>query len=98
MAPSAGAYIDTSAFIAFADCSDTQHPLFLRLFADPPKSVTSPLVVVEDHGWFHKRYDTTQALRFLAHIEVLAPLEILPVGPVELEAARPYCAATPIST
>ena len=88
MAQSAEAYVDTSAFIAFADRSDTWHPLFVRLFADPPKLVTSPLVVAEGHGWFLKRYDKTQALRFLALLEELTPLEVLPVGPSELEAAQ----------
>lgn len=88
MAPNAEAYVDTSAFIAFADRSDTWHPLFVRLFADPPKLVTSPLVVTEGHGWFLRRYDTTRALQFLALIEELAPLELLPVGPAEIDAAK----------
>ena len=76
MERSAEAYVDTSAFIAFADRSDAWHPLFLHLFADPPNLVTSPLVVAEGHGWFLKRYDATRALQFLAMIEDLAPLEI----------------------
>lgn len=87
MAGSAEAYVDTSAFIAFADRSDAWHPLFLRLFADPSKLVTSTLVVAEGHGWFLKRYDATRALQFLSMIEDLAPLELLPVGPREIEAA-----------
>lgn len=84
---SAEVYVDTSAFIAFADRSDAWHPLFLRLFADPPRLVTSTLVVAEGHGWFLKRYDATRALQFLAMIEDLAPLELLPVGPRDIEAA-----------
>ena len=88
MAQSAEAYVDTSAFIAFADRSDTWHTLFVRLFADPPKLVTSPLVVAEGHGWFLKRYDKTQAMRFLALLKEFTPLEVLPVGPPELEAAQ----------
>ena len=87
MAGSAEAYVDTSAFIAFADRSDAWHPLFLRLFADPPRLVTSTLVVAEGHGWFLKRYDTSRALQFLAMLEDLAPLELVPVGPREIEAA-----------
>ena len=87
MERSAEAYVDTSAFIAFADRSDAWHPLFLHLFADPPNLVTSPLVVAEGHGWFLKRYDATRALQFLAMIEDLAPLELLSVGPREIEAA-----------
>ncbi len=88
MAPSAEAYVDTSAFTAFADRSDTWHALFVRLFADPPRLVTSPLVVAEGHGWFLRRYDTTRALQFLALIDDLAPLESLPVGPAEIDAAQ----------
>ena len=81
------AYVDTSAFIAFADRSDTWHALFRRLFSDPPRLVTTALVVAEGHGWFLRRYDRTKALQFLAMIEALRPLETLPVGAREIEAA-----------
>ena len=36
MATKAAVDVDTSALIAFADRSDSHHPLFRRLFADPP--------------------------------------------------------------
>ena len=88
MARSVEAHVDTSALIAFADRSDTWHPLFVRLFSEPPQLVTSRLVVAEGHGWFLKRCDNTQALRFLALLEELTPLEVLPVGPPELDAAK----------
>lgn len=52
-------YVDTSALISLADRSDTHHPLFLRLFADPPPLMTTTLVIAEGHGWFLKRYDPT---------------------------------------
>ena len=52
MAQSAEAYVDTSAFIAFADRSDTWHPLFVRLFAAPPKLVTSLLAIHTRGGSF----------------------------------------------
>jgi hypothetical protein len=42
MPKSREAYVDTSAFIAFMDASDWHHPLFARLFADPPPLVTTP--------------------------------------------------------
>ena len=87
MATNAEAYVDTSALIAFADRSDTWHPLFRRLFADPPKLITTTLVVAEGHGWFLKRYDRIKALQFLAMIETMRPLIVLPVGPREIEAA-----------
>lgn len=72
--------MDTSALIAFADRSDTHHPLFRRLFGDPPRLVTTTLVVAEGHGWFLRRYDRTRALQFLAMIEAMTPLLTLPVG------------------
>ena len=65
MAKTAEAYVDTSALIAFADRSDSYHPLFRKLFADPPLLITTPLVVAEGHGWFLKRYDRTRGLHFL---------------------------------
>lgn len=83
MAKSIRAYIDTSAFIAFVDRSDTYHPLFKQLFSDPPAILTTPLVIAEGHAWFLRRYDRTRALQFLALIEDLKPLEIAPVGELE---------------
>lgn len=77
------AYVDTSALIAFADRTDTHHAAFRTLFADPPALVTTPLVIAEGHGWFLRRFDRTIALRFLALIDDLAPLEVVTVGPAE---------------
>ena len=85
MAKRTEAYVDTSAFIAFLDRSDSYHPLFRRLFSDPPALATSPLVVAEGHGWFLKRYDGARALQFVAFIEELKPLLILDIGRAELE-------------
>lgn len=70
-------YVDTSAVIAFLDRSDSFHPLFRRLFADPPALITSPLVVAEGHGWFLRRHDRGRALQFLAFIEALTPLRVV---------------------
>ncbi|MBI2981842.1 MAG: type II toxin-antitoxin system VapC family toxin [Deltaproteobacteria bacterium] len=81
------AYVDTSAFIAFRDSSDTYHPLFSRLFADPPTLITSSLVIAEGHGWFLRRYDTTRALQFMSFIESLKSLVVLSVGPKQIEEA-----------
>lgn len=86
MGGSERAYVDTSALIALADRSDTYHPLFRRLFSDPPPLVTTALVIAEGHGWFLHRYDTSRGLQFLAMIEAMAPLEILDVGSAEQEA------------
>ncbi|KAI9131137.1 type II toxin-antitoxin system VapC family toxin, partial [Acaryochloris sp. CCMEE 5410] len=87
MATKTKAYVDTSAFIAFLDRSDTYHPLFRRLFADPPPLITTPLVIAEGHGWFLKRYDRTRALQFMAMVEVLSPLQIIDVGLQEQKGA-----------
>jgi predicted nucleic acid-binding protein len=81
------AYVDTSAFIAFVDRSDSHHPLFRRLFSEAPSLVTTPLVVAEGHGWFLRRYDSTRALQFLAMIEAMKPLTVLAVGGGEQAAA-----------
>jgi predicted nucleic acid-binding protein len=86
MAGRADAYVDTSALIAFADRSDSHHPLFRQLFASPPRLVTTTLVVAEGHGWFLRRYDRTRALQFIAMIEDMKPLRVLPVGRPELAA------------
>src|SRR5688572_2082624 len=80
------AYVDTSALIAFSDRSDSRHILFRRLFADPPPLFTTPLVVVEGHGWFLRRYDVSKGLQFLSMIESM-PLKIVDIGPLEQGAA-----------
>jgi predicted nucleic acid-binding protein len=87
MAKSREAYVDTSALIALVDRSDSYHPLFKRLFAAPPRLVTTILVVAEGQGWFLRRYDRTRALHSLAMIEVMQPLTVLGVGPDEYTSA-----------
>jgi predicted nucleic acid-binding protein len=87
MAKKTEAYVDTSALIAFADRSDTYHRIFKRLFADPPKLITSTLVIAEGHGWFLKRFDRTKALEFLNMIETMTPLQVKTIGIVEQKAA-----------
>ncbi len=69
-------YVDTSAFIAFLDRSDSYHSLFRRLFASPPQLNTSALVIAEGHGWFLRRYDSQRATQFLALVEALPGLNI----------------------
>jgi predicted nucleic acid-binding protein len=76
MATKTEAYVDTSAFIAFLDRSDSYHPLFKRLFLNPPALVTSALVIAEGHGWFLRRYDRSRALQFLNFIRDLTVLAI----------------------
>ncbi len=83
MATRADAYVDTSALIAFADRSDSYHPVFRRLFAEPPDLLTTTLVIAEGHGWFLRRYDRNRALQFLAMIEAMTPLRVISVGAEE---------------
>lgn len=78
MAKRTDCYVDTSALIAFLDRSDTHHPLFRQLFAEPPPLLTSALVVAEGHGWFLRRYDQHRAIQFLAFIDALPHLNIVP--------------------
>ena len=76
-------YVDTSAFIAFVDRSDTHHARFRRLFSEPPEILTTTLVVAEGHAWFLRRFDRFRALQFLAMIEDLNPLNVAQVGAAE---------------
>ncbi len=87
MARRAECYVDTSALIAFLDRSDSHHPLFRRLFSEPPPLVTSALVVAEGHGWFLRRYDQNRAVQFLNFINELPMLAIQAFGAKELAAA-----------
>jgi predicted nucleic acid-binding protein len=84
MDPKTETYVDTSAFIAALDRSDSHHMRFARLFAGPPKLVTSSLVVAEGHGWFLRRYHQHRSIQFLNFIEELTPLTVLPFGTGEL--------------
>jgi len=87
MAARTESYIDTSAFIAFCDRSDSHHVKYLRLFSDPPPIVTSALVVAEGHGWFLRRYDQSRAIQFLRLINEMTPLRVLPFGTEDLKRA-----------
>ena len=82
------AYLDTSAFIAFLDKSDSYHLIFKRLFSDPPALVTSSLVIAEAHGWFLRRYDRHRAQQFLSLLEALPRLTVQPFDLIELTKAR----------
>ena len=77
-------YVDTSAFIAALDRSNSFHPLFRTLFLDPPKLTTSSLVVAEGQAWFLRRFDSYKSLQFLDFIESLPMLSMLSVGKVEI--------------
>ena len=87
MAAKTDVYVDTGALIAFADASDSFHALFRRLFAEPPRLLTTTLVLAEGHGWFLRRFDTTRALQFLAMVQAMTPLRVQSVGSSEQRAA-----------
>jgi predicted nucleic acid-binding protein len=84
MASRTEVYIDTSAFIAALDRSDTYHRTYARLLAEPPPLVTSSLVITEGHGWFLRRFDPRKAIQFLVFIRELTPLTVLPFGSGDL--------------
>ena len=81
-------YVDTSAFIAFLDRSDFHHPLYKRLFAEPPRLVTSALVIAEGHGWFLRRYDRLRATQFLAFARGFNLAEIVNFDAVAIRQAE----------
>jgi len=84
MARRSECYVETSAWIAFLDRSDSYHGAFQRLFADPPRLVTSALTTAEGHAWFLRRYDSYRALQFLQFIDELPDLTIVPFDGGEL--------------
>mgnify|MGYP006263766419 CR=1 FL=1 len=86
MATKSKAYVDSSAFIAFLDKSDSYHVLFNHLFSNPPILITTPLVINETHAWFLRRYDIFRGAEFLSFIESLKP-KILSIGDKDIKAA-----------
>ncbi|SRR5579883_118880 len=89
--PGTEAYVDTSAFIALRDRSDSYHALFEKLFGNPPPLVTSALVIAEGHTWFLRRYNTERAFQFLDLIRRLGTmLTIQPFDPAELHSAARF--------
>jgi predicted nucleic acid-binding protein len=88
MAKRTECYVDTSAFIAFLDRSDSYHALYRRLFSAPPSLCTSALVIAGGHGWFLRRYDRLRAAQFLAFIDALPGLTIRGFDAGELPKTR----------
>lgn len=79
------AYVDSGAFIAFFDKSDTWHALFAGLFARAKSLATTSLVIAETHGWFLRRFDSYRALDFIAFIESLTILQTITVDSMLIE-------------
>jgi len=84
------AFVDSSAFISALDKSDSFHPLFRSLFSDPPKLLTTSLVISEAQAWFLRRFDTYRSLQFLDFTIALPMLTILAVGKDELSEGQAY--------
>jgi predicted nucleic acid-binding protein len=76
--PDIEAYVDSGAFIAFFDKSDTWHARFAGLFALAKALATTTLVIAETHGWFLRRFDSYRALEFMAFLESLHILHVIP--------------------
>lgn len=75
--PDIEAYVDSGAFIAFFDKSDTWHARFAGLFARAKGLATTTLVIAETHGWFLRRFDSYRALEFMAFLESLNILQVV---------------------
>ena len=90
MAKKTKTYVDTSAFIAFLDKSDTYHHSYTLLFGNPPPLITTTAVIIEGHGWFLRRYDSIKALQFLNFVEMLPMLDIHQVSIKEITKARTF--------
>jgi predicted nucleic acid-binding protein len=88
MAMKSEAYVDTSAFVAFTHRADTYHALFRTLFSQPPRLVTTALVVAEGHALALRRYGPAKALEFLQRLDDLPRLTVLGVQPSDLASAR----------
>lgn len=82
------AYLDTSAFIAFLDRSDSYHHILKQAFASPPPLVTSALVIAEAHGWFLRRYDARRATEFLSFLDAIPALTVVSFDRGELAKQR----------
>ncbi|GAB4361818.1 MAG: hypothetical protein OHK0021_05870 [Bryobacter sp.] len=78
MAARTEVYLDSGGLIAFLDDSDSFHSLYRRLFSDPPRLVSSFLVLTETNGWFLRRYDRRKAEQFLAFLDRFGACRFVP--------------------
>lgn len=87
MTRSAGALVDSGAFISFLDRSARNHAAVRSLFRDPPPALcTTSLVVAETYGWFLHRLGEEPARRFRLFLRDLRRLEIVDTGPAQRDA------------
>jgi predicted nucleic acid-binding protein len=82
-------FIDSGAFIAFLDRSDTLHEPVVAQFARRPRRwFTSVPVVAETYGWFLHRLGEDAARTFRLLIAELPALRVLGAGPPHLAAVH----------
>ncbi|MGH7571142.1 MAG: type II toxin-antitoxin system VapC family toxin [Gemmatimonadota bacterium] len=73
-------YIDSGAFIAFLVRRDGSHKDMVRLFAHPPRSwYTSVLVISEAYSWFLHSLGEESARKFRHLLSNLSGLKVLDV-------------------
>jgi predicted nucleic acid-binding protein len=73
-----GVFLDSGAFIAFMDRSDTQHAALVDLFRAPPRRwFTSSAVIAETYGWFLHRLGEDRARLFRLLVPELPDLRVL---------------------
>ena len=71
-------FLDSGAFIAFLDSSDSQNARVAALFGSPPQRlITSVLVVSETYSWFLHRMGEAAARRFRLLLDDATSLEVL---------------------
>lgn len=71
------AFIDSGAFIAFLVRTDRLHDDVVSLFADPPQSwCTSVLVVSETYSWFLHRLGEEAARTFRVLLDRMTGLDV----------------------
>lgn len=71
-------FVDTGAFIAFLDRSDSLHEDVATLFAKPPRRwATSLLVIGEAYGWFLHRMGEEAARTFRKLLDELPRLTLV---------------------
>jgi len=86
-------FVDTSAWVAVVDSSDSHHPIatrtYKRLLKSPFTFVTTILVVAETQIWLRRRASPEAASTFLKNINESQRVEIIyPNARLEAEAKR----------
>jgi len=82
-----GVFVDSGAFVAFLYRADRQHEAAVSLFRDPPRQLTtSVLVVSESYSWFLHKMGEPAVRTFRRLLDELQDLEILDADAAHREA------------